>query len=591
MRKYWIIVAIAVLVAAALWIVFPFLRGFFPAAGRGLVETVSLSRVRKLPLDELVPTRAGLMIRIRSARDIWERLSASRAFGDLKASPLWREERIEERLTAAGREFEARTGFGINRSRIVEVAGEDIALAVVPSEGVPQATVLLLARLGTRGRLMEIVLRLGDSLKAEEERLLREEVYRGEKIVTVLPSESFPVAAAYSVIDGYLAAAAYGSPRSLIKEVIDLARGVGKPLAGSNDFSAALNGAGFPAETFLEFYLSPNRFPGGLEGDLAPGSLAEAVAWGEAGVQSLKSCRAIGCRAGYREGIHTWLRIALEEEDSFGPSPRVPGDRIPLPDGEMFYGFFAVDPIRVGEVIAGLLGSMGIRGEDGSFPGLAGWERESGLDLRRDILPVLGSRWGLVLGGLTGEEFIPLPPFALVNAVADRATVAVMDRIVAWAVLARGLRPVRESYHGVEMTFFPGLLFSEPGYALWGGKLVIAGSRPMLKSVIDLSAEPRPAVQNDPLFQRVAARFDPTAGVMFYLDGEIFLNAIRAAANWYFAYQRLAPEQPVLPESVYREKIVPLLDLLRNVRGVGTALVREKNIVKTDCFIYIPGSN
>jgi hypothetical protein len=255
----------------------------------------------------------------------------------------------------------------------------------------------------------------------------------------------------------------------------------------------------------------------------------------------------------------------------------------------MFYGFLAADPVALGENLSDLLGSLGVRGEAGTFPGLGGWETEAGLSLRRDILPALGGSWSLVFGGLTGGEFIPLPPFALVNRVADRpAAEAVMDRVVSWAVLARGLRPVREVHNGVEMTSFPGLFLGEPGYAISGDELVIAWSRPMLQRIIDLGGAGRPAVENDPIFQRTTSGFDSDAEVLLYLEGESFLSSIRAAAEWYFAYQRLVPDEPVVPESIYRGKIVPLLDLLRPLRGAAAALVCEKNIVKTDCFLYIP---
>ncbi|MDP8235432.1 MAG: hypothetical protein P9M08_03535 [Candidatus Erginobacter occultus] len=586
MKKYWILISVGVLAAAALLILFPWIRGLLPVAGRGVVEVISVPRAlyREFSLDELIPDRTGLMIRVRSAEYIWGRLVR-----ELSASPLWREERIEERLEAARKNFEARSGFGIDRSRIMEVAGQDLALAVVPSGGVSPEAVLLLSRLGTRARLMEIFLRLGDTLKEEGRRLFQEEVYRGEKIVTVETGDDFPVPVAYCLLDGYLAAAVSDNPASLLREVIDLSRGEGDALAASRDFTAALDATGFSPSTLLECYLRPEGYPSGLGDYLPPGDFAEAAVWAEVAVQSLETCRAIGFRAGYREGARTRLRVVLKGEDRSPTPDPVPGDRVSLPGGKMLYGFIAADPSPAVESLAGLLAALGFGVGDDTFPGLAGWEQESGLSLRRDILPVLGHRSGLVLGGLTGGEFLPVPPFALVSSVTDRAAAAaVMNSIVSWTVLDRGHRPVRETYNGVELTFFPGLLFHEPGYALSDNELAIAGSREMLKSVVDLWARPGAAVENEPLFARATAEFDPAAALTVYLDGKILLDSFRAAADWYFAYQRLDAGEPVVPESIYREKIAPLLDLLRIVRSASATLGREKNIVKQDCFLYIP---
>ncbi len=589
MKKKWIVISLGILAAAALIFLFPTLRGLIPVAGRGVVEVVSLPRVRELPLDGLVPARAGLLIRVRSAEEIWDKLTAGGAFRSLRESQLWREEEIEDRLAAAGEDFRDRAGFRLDRTRIMSVAGGDIALAVIPAGWGAPESLMIFARLTARARLAEIVFRLGDSLKEEPERLFREEEYRGERIMTVLPTEDFPFEVAYAVIDGNLAAAVNGSPRVLIREAIDLARGEGESLAGSPDFASVLDETGFPPAGFLEIFLGPDRFPEGLGRDLPPGPPAETAAWLEVAFDTLRPATAIGVRAGYRDGLHIRLRVVPEGEFSSPPPPVSP---VSLPAGEMLYGFFAADPVPAGDNLAGLLGAWGVRPEGEHFPGLAGWEKTSGLSLRREILPVFAGSWGLVFGGLTGEEFLPFPPFALVSRLADRPAAAeVMDKITAWAVLERGLRPVREDYREVEITSFPGVFFSDPAYALPGDELVVAGSREMLRTIIDLRAGERPALESDPDFQRVTSRFDPGGRTLIYLEGEGFLGSLRAAADWYFAYQRLVPEEPVIPENCYREKVVPLLDPLGNIRGAGAVFGREKNIVKMDGFVYIPESD
>lgn len=589
MKKKWIVISLLILAAAALILFFPSLRGLVPVAGRGVVEVVSLPRVREHPLDGLVPARAGLFLRVRSAEEIWDKLTAGTAFRALRESPLWREEEIEERLTAAGEDFRSRAGFRLDRKRIMSVAGRDIALAVIPAgEGVP-GSVMVFARLTPRARLAEIVFRLGDSLKEESERLLREEIYRGQRMVSVFPTADFPYQAGYAVIEGNLVAAVQGSPRSLLREAIDLARGEGESLAGSPDFASVLDEAGFPPGSFLEIFLGPGRFPEGLGRDLPPGPAAEAAAWLEVIFDTLHSAAAVGCRVGYREGLHSRLRVLLEEEI---PAPLHPVPRLSLPAGEMLYGFFTAEPGPAGDNLAGFLGSLGVGAEGEHFPGLAGWERTSGLSLRREILPVFAGRWGLVFGRLTGDEFLPIPPFALAARLADRpAAEEVMDKITAWAVLEQGLRPVREDYRGVEITSFPGVFFSNPAYALPGEELVVAGSAEMLRRVIDLQAGERTSLESDPDFRRVRSELDPGGRALVYLEGEGVLKSLRAAADWYFAYQRLVPEDPVIPENCYRDKVVPLLVPLENIRCAGAVFGGEKNVVNIDGFLYIPESD
>ncbi len=589
MKKPWVIILAGVLAAAVLFLFWPQSLRLPPVAGRGLIDLLSLPRdlLRDRSPDSLIPARAGLMLRFRSMAAAWDRLAPSRTFRRLAASSLWREEGIGQDLQSARQDLESRLGFQLSRSRIMEVAGRDFALAIVPSGEAAAPALLVAAHLGLRARLAELALRLGDSLRDVSDRRTRQERYGGRTVVVIPPTANFPLEVAYTVIDGFLLAAVSDEPQSLVEEAVDLARGEGGSLIGLPEFSAALDGRGFPAVTSIEFYLNPDRLEKGIGRGLPPGPVAEAVAWGEVLAQSLQSCRMIGGRVGYRNGLHCRLRAVLKMDDDCSGAPS--GSPIPLPAGGMLYGFFALDPVSAGEYISGLLSGLGVRfGQD--FPGLSVWEEESGLSLRRAILPALGENWSLVLGGVTGEEFLPLPPFALVNRVSDPAAAkSVMNKVVSWAVLARGLSPVREIYRGVDLTSFPGLFFGEPGYALTGGELIVAGSRPMLKQMIDLGAAEVQSVESDPLFRRTVSELDEGAFALIYLEAEEFFASLRSVAEWYFAYQRLAPEEPLVSERAYRGKVIPLLKLLRPLSAAAASVTRQKNIVTTDCFLYIPG--
>jgi len=208
--------------------------------GQAVVEVVSIHTGGERSLAGMVPENAGIFIRLHGISESWDDLVASDFFKDLKRSKLWEEAMVEERLQKFQEEFSERNGFELNRSRLMEVAGEDIALAVFPADVESPEALVVISQVGLKARLVEIMVRWGDGLRDGDKRILREEEYRGEKINLFSPSGSFAFFGAYTFIENYLVVAISPGPvRSVIEDVIDLSRdGTGRAsLKSSSDFN------------------------------------------------------------------------------------------------------------------------------------------------------------------------------------------------------------------------------------------------------------------------------------------------------------------------------------------------------------------
>ena len=592
-----IIIGIIVVVIAAAIIFYPTGRQHLAESGRAAVEIISIRKGGERTLAGMVPDRAGFFIRAHGISEAWDELIGSGFFREVTGSRLWEAARIEEKLAAFRDDFKDRNGFEINRSRIMELVGEDIALAILPATEASPDAILIISRVGLKTRLVEILARLGDGFQVGENRLLREEEYRGERIVLFSPTDSFPFFGAYTFIENYLVIAlAPGTTRPVIEQVIDLVLedAPGRALGNSPEFAGACRAVDIPSEFSLEWYFKPallSRWGGdeSVSSSSAAG-IFSVMKWGREIINNLSAVRTAAGRIAYAGGIRSRVSVTFESEftgDAYSAHPEgFPGY---VPAGALLFAAFGSDPSLLWEKITAAIEYCARQGYTAPLTGLRGWERETGLSIKGDILPLLEGSVALVMEEITGRDFLPLPPTAVIVRVADQKKAdEVMGRVAAWSAISHDLVPVKEEYGGMEMTLIPDLFFLQPGYVMIDTDLIIGSNRELLMKMIDLRNREGSGIETDRYYREITAVIDPDPGDFIYLNGERFVQSLLNLGEWYMAYQRIVPDGPLLPEDVYRDTIVPILNLCGICRAAGISVTRDKEVVKKDCFLYIP---
>ena len=599
MKRWTVLIGIVVVIIAVVLIFFPTGRKHITKTGRTVVEVLSLQTGKEYPLASMVPFRAGFFIQAHGISDAWEEFTGSDFFRNLTSSNLWEEAKIDEKLENFREEFKDRNGFEINRSRLMELAGKDIALAILPADDISPDAFLIISRIGLKVRLVEILARLGDSLQDEGKRALREEEYREKKIFLFRPTDSFPFFGAYTFIDNYLVVAFAQNPvRPVIEQVIDLVREEkeGDALADSPLFTEAGREVAFPSGTFLEWYFRPSRFRSRGEDNavssFSTSGMFSMMEWREEIVKRFSAVRTIAARVGYTGGIRSRIVLTLENEITGSAHADSGIFRGYLFPGALLFAEFGSDLSLLWEKVTTVVDYLAGQGYVAPLIGLRNWERETGLSIKEDILPILEDQCALVMEEITGQEFLPLPPFALIFRIGDRKKAdEVMGRVAAWAAVSHNLTPVREEYGGTEMTLLPidslFFVFVQPGYAIVESDLIIGSSRDLLMKMIDLRNRVERGTETDRYYQEITAVIAPDRGDFIYLNGERLIQSLIHLGDWYMAYQKIAPIEPRLPEEIYREKIIPLLHLCGICKAAGISVTRDKNVVKEDCFIYI----
>lgn len=602
-KLLFIILIVLVVVIAGVIIFIPTGRERIFRTSQAVVEIATIPAGIEHSPEELVPARAALFLRIYGIKDGWDKFTGGEFFRGLIESQLWKEERIEENLSLFREEFAERNGFEITRSRIMDLVGEDIALAVLPAQIYTPDAVLLLSRVGLKARLIEIMARWGDGLQDEEDRMLQEEEYQGEKIFLFQPTDSSPFFGAYAFIGDYLAISISPLPvGSVIRGVID--RYQGKKTAGrlknSPDFINAGREVFFPSESFLEWYLQPNLLRQIIDGDFASCRKYPALYWGEEILLNFPGVESISGRIGYTDGIRFRLAMKSQEKfiDSIGDSSGEFLEYIPAP--ALTFARSEFGPSLTWKKIANIITDLARQGYSRPLVGLREWEREAGVNVSDDILPILGEEWAIMLNGGEEDEFIPIPTIAIILPISDREEAGrIMGRIATRAARVYNWTLARERHGDCEIIFADGvsggkldlsaaiMLFTNPAYALVENKLIISNSSGLLKNIIDTGNGTKPGIENDPDFQKVAAVVGTSRNNFIYLNTGETIESLINIGKWYLPIQELSDEKPWLPEEVFLKKIVPILELSSIVQSAGITINFKKSVVKGEGFLYI----
>ena len=417
-------------------------------------------------------------------------------------------------------------------------------------------------------------------------------------IVRIGPTDSFPFFIAYTLIDDYLVMVIAQSPvRTVIERVIELDREEGgrESLADSPRFTDAVRTVSLSTESFLEWYLRPS-FLKDREGrrqpllTSAPFTLTE---WGGEIIKKLSAIQTGAGSFGYAGGIWSRFFLEFESETPGGagiPSPSAPAVTFQsfVPAGALLFVALESDLSLLWEDIKTAIEVPAMGEHITPWVILRSWEQDTGVSVKGDILPALGDQFALVMERITGKEFLPMPPGAVIFRVANREKAdEVMGRVAAWAALSHNFTLVKETYEDTEINTIPDLFFMQPGYALVDGYLIISSDREFLMKMIDVREGRSPGIETDPIFQKITGVVDHSSDDFIYLNGKELLQSLLNLGEWYMAYQRMTPDEPRLSEEIYQKKILPILNLCGICRAAGVGITHDRKVVRGDCFIYI----
>jgi len=137
----------------------------------------------------------------------------------------------------------------------------------------------------------------------------------------------------------------------------------------------------------------------------------------------------------------------LEEEIVDGSGSSLDHLQGYIPSAALLFAESEIGPTIIWEEIVAYIMDFARQGYGAPLLGLRNWERETGVNIADEILPVLSDKWALLILGISGNEFLPITPAAVIIQVTDREKAErIMGRISVWTAATYNWRLVREEF-------------------------------------------------------------------------------------------------------------------------------------------------
>jgi len=179
-----------------------------------------------------------------------------------------------------------------------------------------------------------------------------------------------------------------------------------------------------------------------------------------------------------------------------------------------------------------------------------------GLNLEKDILPVISNESGIILGDVSLTGPIPIPEFSIFIALKDKNKGAkILDTIFS----SNKMTFKSEDYKKVKLNYLSLPLGEviEPVYCFIDDYLFIGSNRKVVKSIIDSAGSNKSIVKNSK-FSALDFGLTKKANSVVFLDTEIFFQKLESIIEVAFSWASLAYSSNLSSVSDYEKYITEL---------------------------------
>ncbi len=607
--KKWVGVLVAVLVAAlVVYMLVP--KKKFVSEGVGL--------------ENLIPSSAVAYYSVRDVQGTWGAIKDSNFWKQLSALPLWKELKTQENLAAFSKAMSDSLGFELTESRLMDVIGQEAALAVVVgARNDTEPKVLLLTKTGPRTKIAETAAKLVDKVKGSGATTIETWSYGSVTLTNVKSADPTAPELNYVFLDNILALG-IGNTKEVLQQVVDLSQGKSKEsISYSEGYQKLMSlekraGSRVVGKFYMDFE-KITQTVGGVNLPV-PGAAAANVA---APLSMLKS---IGGVTWMDNGLNTKIFV-IPNRANMDETTRTLWDVKPqkakslelIPDGTVLYSVSnSLDVAGLWKIWQSNLAKQAPEQAKAINDAVAEAEKNMGMSIEGDILSWIGDEIAYTFNEVNVEGVFPIPKMALIVKVKDEAKAkAFLDKLVelinkqgatpppapaagetaAAPAPALQLKLDKSNYDGVEISSMNLPLVGKglaPGYAFVNGYLVIATGATMLEKMVDVTKGKANALANDPSFKKVSAVIGGEVNQLGYINTEKMFDVAVDICNWVVSFQQmnlpgtpLAPAQAEATKKILTDTVIPILKCLKTVKVVGISTVYSKDGIEQDIVTRI----
>lgn len=505
-----------------------------------------------------LPAGATVVVSGYDLESFWSRLQASLLYKELKAIQGVREAFAP--LAESQREFEAETGLPLNEETLMTLFGQKFDLGFYGPLAENRADMLLVAEVKDEDRAGTILQTLESKIAAEKEATFREADVAGSS-VRVARNRTGEDVLFYTLEGGRLT---MSTTEGRLRNALDLGgdRGGVRPMTSDEEYVAALRklpdasiavyvdqealrqaaaraAADTTASETPEERLQRERMraaTSALEEVQFARALAIGVYWTDEGIRSDVYTR-------FPEGPKPPLAAMLSQSPGqvrslgYQPVGTLLFASMNALDAQTVYDAvydYAVDATRIQMGVADTPDSL--RADSLVAANLQAFQRETGIDIRRDIVAWVGREASFAVGGVDKSGFFPLPEVSFTIATRDRdrarAFLSRMETEIAEAARVRASVPLAwqaEEYQGQTLRYAP-TPFGEGlslAYAVDDEFVLIGSTRGLVKRMLDARAGRAQALPSNPDFAAMTEFYPQQATMLGFVNIEQVLTHVQ----------------------------------------------------------------
>ncbi len=586
-----ILIAVAVVVLSVLLIVvLPKRPGVAPGVG----------------LESYLPKSTVAYYAVKDIKTTWTQLRSSQFYKELSALPLWDELQAQAAIGNFLKSFKDAFGFELTEQRVMDVIGEELAVAVLmgaPAD--PEPKMLFLSRTGAKTQLAELAGRLLDKAKSAGNQKLETWKYNGYDLHNIKSNDPTAPELNYTFLDNILVLGV-GKTRNAMEGVVDLYKGKrGESIANSENFKKFMSlSSDVKGKRVGLFFMDFEQIAKAVEGAKlnVPGAIGANLG------QTLSLLKLIGGVSVMEQGLFTKIYVVPNKQSMdattkavWEAKPQVLASLKFIPEGTVLYS--ATNSMDVKKLWGVWKQNLLKQAPDQAktvLDAIAKAEANLGMSVETDLLSWVGDEVAYTFNDVTLESVFPIPKMALIVKVTDKAKAQMfIEKLVDYAnkqaatvatpaapatpaeapagtpapaqpagapTAAPAAAPVPAAaptaapaiqlkleeidYNGVTMKFISIPLMGKglaPGFAFLGDFLVLSTSTSSLEKMIDVAQGRGNSLLKDSNFVSVSKHLPEKTNQMGYVNTQRVFDIGVDICNWIISFQQLNVPAPGTP--------------------------------------------
>jgi hypothetical protein len=568
----------------------------------------------QVAIADVVPSDAVVFVSARNARSTWDLVKNSNFWIQASALKVWETAQLGTGFAVFKEQFKTNMGFEFTEETLFGLFGQDFSLALVSGkEGLGNPQLLILAQTdpnaGMKGKFDAII----EKVKANATVEVTE--YNGQKMTRVRNPQAPGPEFNYAFI-GDLFVLGVGTDDSGVRSVVDLvAKKTTNSLSTSDQYKEAVGTLKVRGDLRGVVFVNMSKVVEMLKSLPTPEGTPAGFAAGLE--QSLGAIKSIAAAIGFDHGMLVKLFFAKNKEGQssqllagWDSEPKEAKSVSFLPEDSLLLSVTnSLDFSSIWESWQKNLESQSPDQAKAINDAVAAFEKDSGLSVKNDILPLLGDELCFAITSVDMGGLFPFPHIAILAKVNDESkALATMQKLSDYAVkssVPAGVTPAaegeaqapapsvksgKEAYNGTDINFLEiQLPFQSlnPSYSVSKGFLMIGINKETVKSVLDVASGSKGSVVKSKAYQDSTVNFSSKVNQVAFLNMDKTVALVIEITKWANNLQKARGETSAQADQVIQDNVLPFLETMKVFKAIALEAVNKDHGIEETVYLQM----